>query len=34
VTKFEKDHDLGKENRIGSGNTCCHSVWNFACTYL
>jgi len=32
--KFEKDHDLGKESRIGSGYTCCHSVRNVACTHL
>ena len=25
MTKFEKDHDLGIESRIGSGNTCCSS---------
>ena len=34
MMKFEKDLDLGKESRMGSSNTCCHSVQNVACTHL
>jgi len=33
LTKIE-DHDLGKKCKIGSGNTCYHSVQNVACTHL
>jgi len=34
MMKFWKDRDIGKESRIGSGNTCCHSVQNLTCTHL
>jgi len=32
--KFEKGHDLGKDSRMESGSTCCHSGQNAACTRL
>ena len=28
MTNFEEDHDIGKMSRVGSGNTCYHSVQN------
>jgi len=32
--KFEKNRDIGKESRIVSVNSCCHSVQNVACAHL